>query len=51
MNRKIVIPIVAVIGLAVLFFFPEPQTHFLEYVATAVLFVIVIIILLWKMKG
>ena len=44
------IPIIILIGFAVLFFFPEPETNFLAYMGTALLFVVITIILLFKNK-
>lgn len=43
--------IVTVIGIFVLFFFPEPETNFLAYVATIAFFVILIIFLLKRHRG
>lgn len=45
------IPIVAVIGVGTLFFFPEPESNFIAYLATASAFVAAIICLLvWSRK-
>jgi len=37
---------VAFLGLFTLFIFPEPETNFLAYVATAVLFGVIIVLLI-----
>jgi uncharacterized membrane protein YbhN (UPF0104 family) len=37
---------VAFLGILTLFFFPEPQTNFIYYVATAVLFGVIIVLLI-----
>ncbi|MBS3073591.1 hypothetical protein J4465_02240 [Candidatus Pacearchaeota archaeon] len=44
------IPIVIIIGLLTLFFFPEPETNFLAYVGTALFFILIIIFLSRKTK-
>jgi len=49
MKSKILIILAVIIGLLVLFFFPEPETNFLWYSLTAVFFIILILIM-WK-KG
>ncbi len=48
MNMKPVYLILSVVilGLAVLFFFPEPETNYLAYVGTASFFLAVVIFLL-----
>jgi hypothetical protein len=50
MKNNYVIPIVIIVGLGVLFFFPSPQSNFPAYVGTALLFIIIIIIL-FKQKN
>jgi L-asparagine transporter-like permease len=42
------IPLVILIGVVVLFFFPEPQTNFLAYVSTALFFVLLVVFLIIK---
>jgi len=46
------LPIIAVIiiGLAVLFFFPEPETNFLAYSGAALFFLILTILLIVRKK-
>jgi hypothetical protein len=45
------IPIVIIIGIVTLFFFPEPETNFLAYLGTALFFIILIIFLIiWNKK-
>jgi hypothetical protein len=44
------VPIVILIGLAVLFFFPEPETNFLAYVATALLFIALVVFLIIRSR-
>jgi len=39
---------VALLGLFILFIFPEPETNFLAYVATALMFIIIITLLIKK---
>jgi hypothetical protein len=46
MKNNYLIPIVIVIGLGTLFFFPEPETNFLAYAGTALFFIALTIILL-----
>jgi len=51
MKVNYLIPIIILIGIATLFFFPEPETNFLAYAGTASFFIIVIILLiLWNKK-
>ncbi|MBU2616231.1 MAG: hypothetical protein KKC19_03950 [Nanoarchaeota archaeon] len=51
MKINYLIPIVVVIGIITLFFFPEPETNFLSYLGTALFFVIITIFLVvWKIK-
>jgi len=44
------VPIVILIGLAVLFFFPEPETNFLAYVATALIFIALVVFLIIRSR-
>jgi L-asparagine transporter-like permease len=45
------IPIVILIGIVTLFFFPEPETNFFAYLGTALFFVILIIFLVvWQRR-
>jgi len=50
MNKKTkhgyAIAFVAFLGLLTLFFFPEPETNFPAYVATALIFILVIVLLI-----
>ncbi|MBL7059340.1 hypothetical protein ISS08_02715 [Candidatus Pacearchaeota archaeon] len=39
-----------IIGLIVLFFFPEPETNFLSYFLTAIFFIVLTIMLFKKFK-
>jgi hypothetical protein len=39
-----------IIGIMVLFFFPEPETNFLAYSLTALFFIIVTVLLIIKFK-
>ena len=42
---------IILIGLAALFFFPEPETNFLAYIGTALFFIILTIFsVIWKKK-
>jgi membrane protein DedA with SNARE-associated domain len=39
------------IGIAVLFFFPEPETNFLAYLGTALIFItLTIFLIIWKKR-
>lgn len=42
-NKKYIIATVAPLGILTLLFFPEPETNFTSYLATALLFVAVIV--------
>jgi len=44
---------VFVLGVVVLFFFPEPESNFIWYVLTGLVFVVVEVVLFWirKRKG
>jgi hypothetical protein len=50
MKPNYLIPIVLIIGLIVLFFFPEPETNFLAYVGTALFLVIILVLLIIKSR-
>jgi len=51
MKPNYLIPSVILIGIAILFFFPEPETNFLAYAGTALFFVILTIYLvIWQRK-
>jgi len=50
MKINYLIPIVIIIGLITLFFFPEPETNFFAYVGTALFFIIVVIFLIIKSR-
>lgn len=50
MKINYLIPIVIIIGLITLFFFPEPETNFFAYAATALFFIILATILIIKFK-
>ena len=44
-------PLIILIGIAVLFFFPEPETNFLAYVGTALIFIMLTIFSIrWKKR-
>ena len=44
MKNKWITPVIVIIGIGTLFFFPEPQTNFIWYLATAIGFIISIIL-------
>ena len=51
MERFYLIPIVIIIGLISLFFFPEPETNFLAYFETMLFFgILTTISILWVAK-
>jgi len=50
MKISSLIPIVILIGLVVLFFFPEPETNFLAYVATALFFILLVVFLIIRSR-
>ena len=50
MKINYLIPIVIILGLITLFFFPEPETNFFAYVGTALFFIIVVIFLIIKSR-
>ena len=41
-----IIPVVVVLGVITLFFFPEPETHFLAYAGTALAFITITVCLI-----
>ena len=44
-------PLIIFIGIAVLFFFPEPETNFLAYIGTALIFIMLTIFsIIWKKR-
>ncbi|MFH1770003.1 MAG: hypothetical protein ABH828_00420 [archaeon] len=45
MKTNYLIPMVVILGLLVLFFFPEPETNFLAYAGTILFFIVLIIFL------
>jgi len=50
MKKQYLILLVILIGILVLFFFPEPETNFLAYAGTALAFIIFIIYLIRRKK-
>jgi len=51
MKSNYITPLIILIGITVLFFFPEPETNFLAYLGTALIFIILTIFsVIWK-KG
>jgi len=50
MKINYLIPIVIIIGLITLFFFPEPETNFLAYTGTALFFIALLIFLIIKSR-
>ena len=50
-NTNNLIPIVLIIGVIVLFFFPSPQSNFIAYITTALIFIVLIVFLLVKSKS
>jgi len=44
---KYLISLIVIIGLVVLFLFPEPETNFLAYLATGLFFVLLVSILVF----
>jgi len=43
---------IAIVGIVALFFFPEPETNFLAYVGTALIFIILTILsIIWKKRN
>ena len=51
MKFKHLTPLIILIGIAVLFFFPEPETNFLAYIGTALIFIMLIIFsIIWEKR-
>lgn len=51
MKVNYLIPVVVIIGVVTLFFFPEPETNFLAYLGTALFFIILVVFLLiWQKR-
>lgn len=50
MKNKYFIQAVAILGLGVLFFFPEPETNFLAYFGTALFFALLILALILRQR-
>jgi len=50
MKLNYFIPIIAIIGIIVLFFFPEPETNFLVYVGTILFFIAIIVLLIRRAR-
>jgi len=46
MKISYLIPIVIILGLITLFFFPEPETNFFAYAGTALFYIVIVIFLL-----
>jgi len=41
--------VIALVGITILFFFPEPETNFLAYIGTALFFIILTIFsIIWR---
>ena len=50
-RNRYLIPIVIILGLMALFFFPSPEENFLAYMGTALFFVIVVLFLsVWSRR-
>lgn len=50
MKINSLIPIAIILGIIVLFFFPEPETNFLAYFGTALFFIVIVILLVIKSR-
>jgi len=50
MKLNNLIPIIIIIGIAVLFFFPNPEENFLAYLGTILFFIGIIIFLVLKFR-
>lgn len=46
MQKRNLIPLLILIGVSTLFFFPNPQENFLLYISTALSFIILLILLI-----
>ncbi|MBT7902630.1 hypothetical protein HN587_02130 [Candidatus Woesearchaeota archaeon] len=44
------VPLIVVVGILVLFFFPEPETNFIAYVGTALFFTLLTVFLIFWQK-
>jgi len=51
MKLNYLILIIVIVGLIVLFFFPEPETNFFAYIGTALFFIVLTIFLIvWQKR-
>jgi len=51
MKFKYLTPLIILIGIVVLFFFPEPETNFLAYIGTALIFIMLTIFsIIWEKR-
>ncbi len=51
MKSDYLTPLIILIGIAVLFFFPEPETNFLAYLGTALIFItLTIFSIIWEKR-
>ena len=51
MKLNYLIPMIIILGVTVLFFFPEPETNFFAYIGTALIFIVLTILLIvWQKK-
>jgi asparagine N-glycosylation enzyme membrane subunit Stt3 len=46
MKANYLIPVVIIIGVVTLFFFPEPEINFFAYLGTALFFIILVVFLI-----
>jgi len=51
MKNNYLIPVIIIIGMGILFFFPSPESNFIAYIGTALFFIILILLLIWKKDG
>jgi len=51
MKINYLIPIVIILGLITLFFFPSPEENFLAYIGTALFFIAIIVLLIIKFRN
>ncbi len=51
MKVNYMIPIVIILGVVTLFFFPEPETNFFAYLGTALFFIVLTVFLIVKHRG
>jgi len=47
MKEDYLIPLVLIIGLGVMFFFPNPENHIIPYAITFLFFIILISLIIW----